>query len=141
MQDFTIARNAKTGLYEIHATGCAHLISKKFDSTSTTTAASGADAAAAFEAANEDCYTKLGPCAKAARVDAPVEPPAPCGYCRRCLLHDDPGGCLEVARWERENPEAAAQAIARYWADGARAYEAVEAALYERALAIREEGL
>jgi hypothetical protein len=33
-------------------------------------------------------------------------PPAPCGYCRRCLLHDDPAGCLEVERWERENTSA-----------------------------------
>lgn len=33
-------------------------------------------------------------------------PPAPCGYCRRCALHDDPGGCLEVERWARENPAA-----------------------------------
>lgn len=31
-----------------------------------------------------------------------VDPPAPCGYCRRCAIHDDPGGCLEVERWERE---------------------------------------
>jgi len=29
-------------------------------------------------------------------------PPKPCGYCRRCAIHDDPGGCLEVAAWERE---------------------------------------
>jgi hypothetical protein len=32
----------------------------------------------------------------------PVAVPSPCGYCRRCSLHDDPGGCLEVERWERE---------------------------------------
>jgi hypothetical protein len=31
-----------------------------------------------------------------------VDPPKPCGYCRRCAIHDDPGGCLEVAAWERE---------------------------------------
>jgi hypothetical protein len=31
-----------------------------------------------------------------------VSPPEPCGYCRRCAIHDDPGGCLEVERWERE---------------------------------------
>lgn len=31
-----------------------------------------------------------------------VDPPAPCGSCRRCAIHDDPGGCLEVERWERE---------------------------------------
>ncbi len=27
---------------------------------------------------------------------------APCGYCRRCAIHDDPGGCLEVEAYERE---------------------------------------
>lgn len=26
----------------------------------------------------------------------------PCGWCRRCSLHDDPGGCLEVSAHERE---------------------------------------
>lgn len=26
----------------------------------------------------------------------------PCGYCRRCAIHDDPGGCLEVSCYERE---------------------------------------
>jgi len=26
---------------------------------------------------------------------------APCGYCRRCAIHDDPGGCLEVERADR----------------------------------------
>lgn len=27
---------------------------------------------------------------------------APCGYCRRCAIHDDPGGCLVVEDYERE---------------------------------------
>lgn len=27
---------------------------------------------------------------------------APCGYCRRCAIHDDPCGCLEVEAYERE---------------------------------------
>jgi len=26
----------------------------------------------------------------------------PCGYCRRCAIHDDPGGCLEVFAHEQE---------------------------------------
>lgn len=26
----------------------------------------------------------------------------PCGYCRRCSLHDDPGGCIEVYHYEIE---------------------------------------
>lgn len=38
-------------------------------------------------------------------------PPAPCGYCRRCAVHDDPGGCLTVQAWENANPEAAIAAI------------------------------
>ena len=32
-----------------------------------------------------------------------LTPPAPCGYCRRCAVHDDPGGCLTVEAWAREN--------------------------------------
>lgn len=34
---------------------------------------------------------------------AGVTVPEPCGYCRRCAVHDDPGGCLEVEAWAREN--------------------------------------
>lgn len=37
--------------------------------------------------------------------------PEPCGYCRRCAVHNDPAGCLTVEAWERENPEAAIAAI------------------------------
>lgn len=29
-------------------------------------------------------------------VDSKNDPLAPCGYCRRCAIHDDPGGCLVV---------------------------------------------
>lgn len=32
-----------------------------------------------------------------------TDPLAPCGYCRRCAIHDDPGGCLEVERYVREH--------------------------------------
>ena len=56
-----------------------------------------------------------------AQPPAPAEtydPLEPCGWCRRCAIHDDPGGCLEVERWERENPEAAARAIAAAREDG-----------------------
>ena len=37
----------------------------------------------------------------------PVErdPYAPCGYCRRCAIHDDPGGCLTVEAYVREHGE------------------------------------
>lgn len=27
----------------------------------------------------------------------------PCGYCRRCEIHDDPGGCLTVSQYVREH--------------------------------------
>lgn len=33
-------------------------------------------------------------------VTIDLDPPDPCGYCRRCAIHDDPGGCLEVYDWE-----------------------------------------
>lgn len=45
--------------------------------------------------------------ADAARVAAEEEaaerdPLAPCGYCRRCAIHDDPGGCLTVEHYVRK---------------------------------------
>lgn len=43
--------------------------------------------------------------------------PEPCGYCRRCAIHDDPGGCLTVAEWERQHPVLAIQGwLASGWA-------------------------
>lgn len=44
-------------------------------------------------------------------TDTTQTPPAPCGYCRRCAIHDDPGGCLTVQEWEHANPEAAIASI------------------------------
>jgi len=32
----------------------------------------------------------------------PLDPPEPCGYCRRCAIHNDPGGCLVVWDWEQD---------------------------------------
>jgi hypothetical protein len=62
---FEIARNTRTTLYEVHVSGCAHLISKNLErSGRTVTGSSGAEVAARFEANNEGCLTKLGPCAK-----------------------------------------------------------------------------
>lgn len=54
--------------------------------------------------------------------------PEPCGYCRRCAIHDDPGGCLEVERWEREHPvQAIAAIIASDWmAPAAKAHRVQE---------------
>ena len=34
------------------------------------------------------------------KIDA--ERLAPCGCCRRCAIHDDPGGCLTVEAYARE---------------------------------------
>ena len=39
--------------------------------------------------------------------------PEPCGYCRRCAIHDDPGGCTTVQEWEREHPEVTIVVIQR----------------------------
>ena len=48
-----------------------------------------------------------------------------CGYCRRCAIHDDPGGCLTVEQWEREHPEEAREArIQALIAWGCTPYEA-----------------
>ena len=42
-----------------------------------------------------------------------TDPLAPCGTCRRCAIHDDPGGCLEVDRYVRRlNGEAVAAMVA-----------------------------
>jgi hypothetical protein len=37
----------------------------------------------------------------------------PCGWCRRCALHDDPGACLTVEEYERDFAAVAAILIAR----------------------------
>jgi hypothetical protein len=64
MKTWTIARNEKTSLYEIHAAGCKHLIAKHLEVMSDYEAATGAALKETFEARNEDCFAKLGPCAK-----------------------------------------------------------------------------
>lgn len=43
----------------------------------------------------------------------------PCGWCRRCALHDDPGGCLTVEEYERDFPKVAAASIAMATKKGA----------------------
>lgn len=65
-----------------------------------------------------------------------TDPQAPCGYCRRCAIHDDPGGCTTVSAWEATHPaEAAAgwraagaseEDVARWAADLAEWWEAVK---------------
>lgn len=39
------------------------------------------------------------------RVEQPGDPLTPCGWCRRCAIHDDPGGCLTVEAYIRDNGE------------------------------------
>ena len=88
MTNFTFARNAKTTLYEVHVTGCAHLISKHLEACFAREARSATEAAAEFESRNDGCYTKLGPCAKNA-TDTPQQ--------KRALRSN------KVARWVRKN--------------------------------------
>ncbi len=65
MSKFDIARNESTSLYEVHAAGCRHTaMNPRLELLVTATGASGAAVAADFEAANEGCFTKLGPCAR-----------------------------------------------------------------------------
>src|SRR3954452_21705818 len=63
---FTVARNERTSLYEVHLAGCRHLIAAHLDvMAGEYEAATGAAVKAEFDADNEDCVAKLGPCAKA----------------------------------------------------------------------------
>jgi hypothetical protein len=65
--DYTVARNIRTSYYEIHKAGCRHLgMTSKFDCWSKGRGSTAAEAAADFEAANDDCFTKISPCAKGA---------------------------------------------------------------------------
>jgi hypothetical protein len=65
MTKFDIARNDSTSLYEVHAAGCRHTaINPRLETVVTVEATSGLVAADMFEAVNEGCLTKLGPCAR-----------------------------------------------------------------------------
>jgi hypothetical protein len=65
MAGFAIAYNDSTSLYEVHAAGCRHTtMNARLEVMVTVEAPTGAEAAAQFEAGNEDCLTKLGPCAR-----------------------------------------------------------------------------
>ena len=67
MTEFSVARNAKTTLYEVHKDGCAHLKLGKFDFVSKTSAATANAAASEFEANNDGCFSKLAPCTTGGR--------------------------------------------------------------------------
>lgn len=59
---YSLARNASTSLYEVHKDGCQHLATGGLENLGTIEGSSAADALATFEAANEGCLGKLGPC-------------------------------------------------------------------------------
>jgi hypothetical protein len=64
---WTIARNERTSLYEIHADGCRHTtMSRHLDVmvTGYYDGLTGREAKARYEADNEGCLAKLGPCAR-----------------------------------------------------------------------------
>lgn len=76
MAQFQVAYNNRTSYYEVHSAGCKHLAmgatgnpyTAKFDYVRPPKEAESAKAfAAEFEAGNEGCLTKLGPCAKGAQ--------------------------------------------------------------------------
>jgi hypothetical protein len=65
MLKFDIAFNDSTTLYEVHAAGCRHTaMNPRLEVFLTVEAAAGITAADMFEAVNEGCLTKLGPCAR-----------------------------------------------------------------------------
>jgi hypothetical protein len=66
MNTYAIAPNDRTTLYEVHRPGCAHLNrTDKYPFFTMWAGGTAADAAANFETANEGCFTKIAPCAKA----------------------------------------------------------------------------
>lgn len=72
MAAFQVAFNNRTTLYEVHVAGCRHLTmgvtgnprTARFDYARPVEAESAKACAADFEAGNEGCLTKLGPCAR-----------------------------------------------------------------------------
>ncbi len=66
MTKFDIARNDSTSLYEVHAAGCRHLaMNPRLEVVVRgCEAAAGITALDMFEAVNEGCKGKLGPCAR-----------------------------------------------------------------------------
>lgn len=62
MTQFTVARNAKTSLYEIHKEGCAHTNFGFMEATGTVEAESGNEAAQREAERNDGCAYTTGPC-------------------------------------------------------------------------------
>lgn len=61
---FTIARNARTSLYELHKDGCAHTIARHMEVCGNVEGTDG-DTVAAYEADHNDgCAYTTGPCVK-----------------------------------------------------------------------------
>lgn len=64
MAEYTIACNDRTTFYELHAPGCKHLVRRHIEQMGEQAGDNPAVAAAAFEAANEDCRVVVANCAK-----------------------------------------------------------------------------
>jgi hypothetical protein len=62
---WTVARNDKTSFYEVHKAGCAHLNARHMEPSGQYAGQPGA-VADAFQAGNDGCLTRLGPCARKA---------------------------------------------------------------------------
>jgi hypothetical protein len=65
-QAFDILRNDRTSYYEIHVSGCRHQIAAHMEHMVTKTAESAAALSSWFDAGNDGCLSKLGPCARKA---------------------------------------------------------------------------
>ena len=66
MNEYMIGLSEKSWLYEVHKPGCRHLNMKSnyLYGFCTYKGDTAAEAAADFEARNEECFTKLAPCVK-----------------------------------------------------------------------------
>lgn len=65
MNAYQIAQNEKNSMYEVHVAGCKHLIASHMEICyGMYEAATGAEVVAEFNANNEGCIAKSGPCAK-----------------------------------------------------------------------------
>ena len=64
MTTWIIALNGRNSYYEIHESGCHHLVSPHLDIMVSREGDDPKAAAAEYEAQNEGCFTRLGPCAK-----------------------------------------------------------------------------
>lgn len=69
-ESFQVAVNERTSFYEVHKSGCKHLISGHLEPLFETTGESGEQVARDFESRNDGCLTKLAPCARTRAASA-----------------------------------------------------------------------